>query len=81
MERITQKDVDELKAKASNLADEVDEKVAAIGLEFLANRGSEEPPLDLCDMTDELSHLRYRFVASLDYIDRLCEFTAKEEKK
>ena len=81
MERITQKDVDELKAKASNLADEVDEKVAAIGLEFLANRGSEEPPLDLCDMTDELSHLRYRIVASLDYIDRLCEFTAKEEKK
>ena len=81
MERITQKDVDELKAKASNLADEVDEKVAAIGLEFLANRGSEEPPLDLCDMTDELSHLRSRIVASLDYIDRLCEFTAKEEKK
>ena len=81
MEKITQKEVDELKAKACDLAEEIDKKVAAIGLEFLANKGAEEPPLYLCDMTDELSHLRYRIEASIDYIDKLCEFTAKENEK
>ena len=81
MEKITQKDVDELRTKAYQFADEVDEKVAAIGLKFLAKKGAEEPPLDLSDLTDELGHLKYRLEASLNYIRCLYDFTAKEKEK
>ena len=81
MEKITQKDIVELKVKVANLADEVDEKVAAIGIKFLANKGTEEPPLDLNDLTDELRHLDFRLEASLNYIRSLCDFTAKEKEK
>ena len=81
MEKITQKDIVELKTKVANLADEVDEKVAAIGIKFLANKGAEEPPLDLSDLTDEFGHLKYRLEASLNYIRSLCDFTSSEKEK
>lgn len=77
METITQDEVDAFAKSVKKLFGELEKNVARIGNTILSAKGSEELPIYIGDLTDELSSLSYKCARGVGYLGSLCDFALK----
>ena len=80
METITQDEIDAFTESVKKLYGELEKKVARIGNTILAAKGSEELPIDIGNLSDELASLSYKCDKGVAYIASLCNFAQKSEE-
>ena len=80
METITQVEIDAFAESVKKLIGELERNVARIGNTILASKGSEELPIDIGDLMDELSSLSFKCDKGVGYLGSLSEFALKSRE-